>query len=241
MKPITSQTSKVVIRKSDTRGTGNHGWLTAKHSFSFANYYDSNYTSYRSLRVINEDRIAPGKGFNTHPHSNMEIFTYVVSGQLEHKDSLGNGRLIEAGQFQYMSAGSGVLHSELNPSPDQETHMLQIWITPRQPGGTPLYADLDTRAIKRDNALTLLASANGEDQSIQIRQDACIYLGQLDTNRKLTLQTSSEQPYTWLQMIQGTLEIDHQIIHAGDAVHFEHTAPSIQSLDHAEFILFQLN
>ncbi|NIP94517.1 MAG: pirin family protein, partial [Akkermansiaceae bacterium] len=129
----------VTLRRSADRGHANHGWLDARHSFSFADYHDPAHMSYRSLRVINDDTIAPGKGFGMHPHESMEIFTFIKEGVLRHQDSMGNSREIRAGEFQYMSAGSGVLHSEVNPSPDKPVKLLQIWITPARPGGEPRY------------------------------------------------------------------------------------------------------
>lgn len=196
---------------------------------------------FRSLRVINEDRIAPGKGFGTHPHSNMEIFTYIISGKLEHKDSMGNGRIIEAGQFQYMSAGDGVLHSEFNPATDEETHLLQIWITPRTNGGKPRYADMDTRSLKKKNNLTLFASADGRDGSIPMRQDAEVHFGQLDTGRSLTLARNTELSHVWIQMIHGTLEIGGESIHSGDAASFVSDTMEIRATENSEYILFQLS
>ena len=237
----TNTSNNISIRRSDERGHADHGWLLAKHSFSFADYYDPAHVSFRSLRVINEDRIAPGKGFGTHPHSNMEIFTYVIYGKLEHKDSMGNGRIIEAGQFQYMSAGEGVLHSEFNPSPDQETHLLQIWITPRKPGGEPRYADMDTRQLKKKNALTLFASADGRNESIAMRQDAEVHFGQLDKDASLTLPGNKDFPHIWIQMIRGDVEIDGIRIQSGDAASFLSNAQEIHAHRDSEFILFQLS
>ena len=232
---------KLNILRSNERGLANHGWLVAKHSFSFGDYYDPANISYRSLRVINEDQIAPGKGFATHPHANMEIFTYVISGQLEHKDSMGNGRTIEAGQFQYMSAGEGILHSEFNPSSDEKTHLLQIWITPNTPGGEPRYADMDTRHLKKKNDLTLFASTDGRDNSIAMRQDAEVHFGQLETDEQLTVSTDNQLPHIWIQMIRGSITIEDQQLQPGDAVSFEATGQNIQATEHAEFILFKLS
>ena len=131
----------IKIRKANERGHANHGWLETYHSFSFANYYDPEWMAYRTLRVINHDIVMPSKGFGTHPHRDMEIITYVLSGQREHKDSIGNGRIIQTGDFQYMAAGTGILHSEFNPSSDEAVHLLQIWIQPEQNGVTPRYAE----------------------------------------------------------------------------------------------------
>ncbi|MFK7909344.1 MAG: pirin family protein [Akkermansiaceae bacterium] len=239
---MNSTTQKnITIRRSDERGKADHGWLVAKHSFSFADYYDPAHMAFRSLRVINEDRVAPGKGFGTHPHSNMEIFTYIISGKLEHKDSMGNGRIIEAGQFQYMSAGEGVMHSELNPSPDEETHLLQIWITPRERGGEPKYADMDTHKLKKKNNLTLFASADGRDSSISMRQDAEVHFGQLDGGQSLVIETNNDLPHSWIQMIRGSVQIDGETIQTGDAASFSSNNQKIHSIEDAEFILFQLS
>ncbi len=236
----TKQTS-ITIRRSEERGLADHGWLVAKHSFSFADYYDPAHVSFRSLRVLNEDRIAAGKGFSTHPHSNMEIFTYIISGRLEHKDSMGNGRIIEAGQFQYMSAGEGVLHSEHNPSSDEETHLLQIWITPRKPGGEPRYADIDTRLLKQKNNLTLFASGDGRDNSITMRQDAAVHFGQLEKGKTIKASSHEILPHTWLQMISGSINIDGQTLHSGDAASFVASAQKIHAAADSEFLLFQLS
>ena len=154
---------------------------------------------------------------------------------------MGNGRIIEAGQFQYMSAGKGVLHSEFNPSPDEETHLLQIWITPRQNGGEPRYADMDTTRLKQQNALSLFASADGRNGSIAMRQDAEVYFGQLKQGMTLTLPHNEKLPNLWLQMIHGNLEIDGNEINPGDAVSLSSPAQILRALDDAEFILFQLS
>jgi len=200
------KTTDITIRKSSERGHADHGWLKAKHSFSFARYYDPAHMGFRSLRVINEDQIAPGQGFGTHPHDNMEIFTYVVSGELEHKDSMGNGRVIKAGEFQYMSAGSGVTHSEFNPNAAEPTHLLQIWIEPSERGGEPRYGDLDTNQLKESNGLTLFASADGRDGSFAMRQDAEISVGRLEANTELTLEPTPDYGY-WIQVIHGELNL----------------------------------
>ena len=151
------QSTTLTIRRSEDRSHADHGWLEARHSFSFADYHDPEHMGYRSLRVINEDTIAPGKGFGMHPHKSMEIFTFIKEGSLRHEDSMGNGRDIEAGEFQYMSAGSGVLHSEVNPSSDTPTKLLQVWLTPAQPGGEPRYQDFEVSEVSRHDGLAHLA------------------------------------------------------------------------------------
>ena len=177
---------QVTRRPSEERGLTDIGWLDSRHSFSFGGYADPKYVGFRSLRVINEDKVAPGKGFGEHLHRSMEILSYVVDGALEHKDSLGNGRVIKAGEFQYMSAGSGVLHSEFNPQSDKPTHFLQIWIQPREQGGEPRYRDFDTAEKRIKNGLFLLASSDGEQDSAAIRQDAQIHFGDLAAEAPLS-------------------------------------------------------
>ncbi len=230
----------VTIRRSDERGHADHGWLDARHSFSFGDYYDPCHTGYRSLRVINEDRIAPGRGFGMHPHSSMEIFTYIISGELAHKDSMGNGRVIKAGEFQYMSAGSGVMHAETNPSDTDPTHLLQIWITPSIPHGDPLYADMDTNALKKKNALTLFASGDGRDGSQKMRQDAEIFFGQLEQNSALSAMPDSGFGHHYLQLIKGSIELVGQTLLTGDAVMIDGKTPAISALEDSEFQFFNL-
>lgn len=193
---------------------------------------------FRSLRVINDDIIAPGKGFGTHPHSSMEIFTYVVSGQLEHKDSMGNGRIISAGEFQYMSAGRGVEHSEFNPSGRNPVHLLQIWITPNAPGGEPRYSDFDTKPLRKVNGLTLLASPTGKGSSFGIRQHAEIHFGNLTKGSEMTPESSFSHHF--LHMIKGEVDIAGETLKEGDGVSFGEILPIRSSAD-SEFLLFALS
>src|SRR5512138_791266 len=160
-----------MIRKANERGHSGQGWLDSYHTFSFADYYDPQWMGFRSLRVINDDLVMPGMGFGTHPHRDMEIITYVLSGALEHKDSMGNGRVIRPGEFQYMSAGSGVRHSEFNPSPDEAAHFLQIWVMPDRKGLTPRYAERSL-ANAPMGRLNLVASSSAREGSLAINQDA---------------------------------------------------------------------
>src|SRR6516225_5476806 len=166
------------IRKAEERGGADLGWLNTHHTFSFANYYDPEHMGFRALRVLNDDVVAPGGGFGTHGHRDMEIITYVLSGALEHKDSMKNGRVIRPGEFQYMAAGTGVLHSEFNPSPSEPVHFLQIWIVPENKGLKPHYAER-TGTELRAGLLNLVASKAGRDGSIAINQDADLYLAKL--------------------------------------------------------------
>ena len=229
------------VRRSNERGTADHGWLQARFTFSFGDYYDPEHMGYRSLRVINNDTIAPGGGFPTHPHRSMEIFTYIISGQLEHSDSMGNGRVIKAGEFQYMSAGSGVQHSEFNPSQDTPTTLLQIWITPAQSGGEPRYGDMNANQLKRENALTLFASGDGRDGSFAMRQHAEIYFGNLSAGHSLDVP-ASELDGTWLHLIKGQVSFLGDSLQPGDSVSIDHSAPgfSLAAFEDAEFLLFKL-
>ncbi|MBT8044415.1 MAG: pirin family protein [Verrucomicrobiae bacterium] len=230
----------MTIRRSEDRGHADHGWLNARHSFSFGDYYDPAHMGFHSLRVINEDIIAPGKGFEMHPHSSMEIFTYIISGQLAHKDSMGNGRVLKPGDFQYMSAGNGVMHSEKNPSQTEPTHLLQIWITPNQPGGDPAYADMDTNVLKKKNSLTLFASGNGRDGSHKMRQDAEIFFGNFEQDASLETLPDGKFDHHYLQLIKGRLDLDNQTLFPGDALMVDGRVPAITALQDSEFLYFNL-
>lgn len=228
-------------RPSDARGHTQIGWLDSRHSFSFGEYWDPENVGFRSLRVINEDKVAPGQGFGTHPHRSMEILSYVVVGELEHKDSLGNGRVIKAGEFQYMSAGSGVFHSEFNPRADQPAHFLQVWITPREQGGEPRYRDFNTAERRIENGLFLLASPDGEQDSVEIRQDAQILFGDLRSDNRLTVGEDARFPYAWVQVIRGDLQIGVHALTDGDGAAIEANTFDIAASRDAEFILFRLS
>jgi redox-sensitive bicupin YhaK (pirin superfamily) len=208
------------IRRSAERGHAHHGWLDSYHSFSFADYYDPRFMGFRSLRVINQDRVAPGRGFGTHPHRNMEIFSYVVEGALEHKDSMGNGRVLAPGQIQLMSAGTGVTHSEFNPSHEQEAHFLQIWLTPRQHGLSPRYTEWHPDPARENDPKVLVISPDGEDGSAVIQQDAWVYRLHLAAGQEMTHELGVERGL-WLQVIRGDIEVGGQMLHAGDAISTE--------------------
>ncbi len=235
------QSTTLTIRRSEDRGHADHGWLEARHSFSFADYHDPEHMGYRALRVINEDTIAPGKGFGMHPHKSMEIFTFIKEGSLRHEDSMGNGRNIEAGEFQYMSAGSGVLHSEVNPSSDTPTKLLQVWLTPAQPGGEPRYQDFEVSEVSRHDGFALLASLDGRDGSIAIRQNAEIFHGALSSGQSIALKEDSARPYTWLQLVGGELSIGEDTLRPGDAAAVDHSALELAAMADAEFLLFRLH
>lgn len=221
------------VRRAYERGQADHGWLKSYHTFSFADYYDPAHMGFRSLRVINDDRVAPGQGFSTHPHRDMEIFSYVIEGELEHKDSMGNGRVIQAGDLQYMSAGSGVRHSEFNPSPNQNVHFLQIWIQPQKPGGAPRYAETKLGSAAKPDTLTPLFAG-------QHRADAEFYFGKLAAGHSVELPVKEGQG-VWIHMIAGTVSVEAETLNPGDGVAIEGaTQLEIKASRDAEFLAFVL-
>jgi len=228
------------IRRANERGHAQHGWLDSYHTFSFANYYDPNWMGFRSLRVINDDLVMPGMGFGTHPHQDMEIITYVLSGALEHKDSMGNGRVIGPGEVQYMAAGTGVRHSEFNPSPDEGVHLLQIWIVPARKGLEPRYAEKSLGQAARPNDLTLLFAAEPRGDAVGIRADAEIFFGRLDAKQKLVHRFSPGRAQ-WLHVIEGEISVSGETLKAGDGAAIENAESlEIQSREGAQFLLFDL-
>jgi len=228
------------IRKAKDRGHANHGWLDTHHTFSFAGYYDPAHMGFRSLRVINDDVIGPGAGFGTHPHRDMEIITYMLGGSLEHKDSMGNGRVIKPGEFQYMAAGTGVEHSEFNPSPTVPSHLLQIWIQPDHKGAPPTYAEKSC-AKAATGRLHLVASKAGRDGSMRINQDADLYLAKLSRGDRLA---HALQPgrHAWVHVAEGRVSVNGQPLQAGDAVSLTGEAGvELSGDDTAQVLLFDLN
>ena len=229
----------ITLRKSKDRGYADHGWLKTCHTFSFASYFDPQHTTYRALRVINEDWIMAEKGFGTHPHENMEILTYIIEGQLEHKDSMGNGSVIRAGELQRLSAGTGVTHSEFNPS-DEDTHLLQIWISPERSGLQPEYEQRSFTEQKKPNELILLASQTGRADSLTIHQDINLYLAQLEQDNSLNYTIEPDR-HIWVQVVKGTLEMNKTILHAGDGVAIDDEKTlNFMAEENAEFLLFDL-
>src|SRR5213593_3596939 len=203
------------IRKANERGHASHGWLDTYHTFSFADYYDPQWMGFRSLRVINDDLVMPGQGFGTHPHRDMEIITYILSGELAHKDSMGNGRVIRTGEVQYMAAGTGVQHSEFNPSEKNPVHLLQIWIMPDHKGLKPHYAE-KSLAKAKTGVLHLVASKTGRDNSIAINQDAELSLAKLEVGDTVE-HTLRPQRHAWVHVAEGAVELNGQKLNAGDA------------------------
>ena len=211
---------KLTVRRAGERGHADRGWLDSWHTFSFADYYDAAHMGFRSLRVINDDRIAGGGGFPTHPHRDMEIFSYLLAGQLAHKDSIGNTRVLNPGEIQLMRAGSGVLHSEFNPSATEPAHLLQIWITPDTRGLKPAYTEWTPAPGNENKAKTLVISKDGREGSASIAQDASIYLlklpSKVETHHQLT-----EGRGLWLHVATGSLSVNGISLSAGDAVSLE--------------------
>jgi redox-sensitive bicupin YhaK (pirin superfamily) len=230
----------ITIRKSEERGHLNHGWLDTYHTFSFDQYYDPAHMHFRSLRVINEDRVAPGQGFPTHSHRDMEIITYILAGALEHRDSMGNGSVIRPGDVQRMSAGTGVAHSEFNPSNSESVHLLQIWIMPRTRNLSPSYEQKAFSEDERRNRLRLVASDDGRDGSVTIHQDARVYAAILDGDTTIE-HTLSESRYTWLQVARGTVTINgHELTQGDGAAISRERSLKVVSFDEAELLLFDL-
>jgi redox-sensitive bicupin YhaK (pirin superfamily) len=230
----------MTLRKANDRGHAEHGWLDTHHTFSFAGYYDPEHMGFRSLRVINDDKVAPGAGFGTHPHRDMEIITYVLSGALEHKDSMGNGRIIKQGEFQYMAAGTGVQHSEFNPSDKEPVHLLQIWIQPDRKGAKPNYAE-KSLGKAAPGKLYLAASKSGRDGSIPINQDAEVYVAKFGGGETLE---HSLQPgrHAWVHVAEGELTLNGQKLAAGDAAALsDETSLKFSATKPAQALVFDLN
>jgi redox-sensitive bicupin YhaK (pirin superfamily) len=228
------------IRKANERGHANHGWLDTYHTFSFADYYDPQWMGYRSLRVINDDLVMPGMGFGTHPHRDMEILTYILSGALEHKDSMGNGRVIRTGDVQYMAAGTGVRHSEFNPSREEAVHLLQIWIQPDTRGVAPRYAE-KSFATAPTGGFQLVASKTGRDDSIEIHQDADLWLAKLAPGDEAAHALASGR-HAWAHVAEGEVTINGQPLEGGDAAIFAEPATiELRATKPAQVLLFDLD
>ncbi|MDB6077219.1 MAG: pirin family protein [Akkermansiaceae bacterium] len=205
------------VRRSDERGHADHGWLNSRFSFSFGDYYDPAQMGFRSLRVINDDRVAPGGGFPTHGHRDMEIFSYVLEGELAHQDSMGNSRVLRPGQIQLMSAGSGVSHSEFNPSATETAHFLQIWVLPRQRGLDPRYTEWTPGAGQEHEAKVLVISADGRDGSATIAQDVDVWRVKLQPGTEIT-HHAQEGRGVWFHLVRGNAALNGIGINPGDAI-----------------------
>ena len=209
-------TSEITVRRASERGLADHGWLCSRHTFSFADYYDPAHMGFRSLRVINDDIVAAGRGFPEHPHRDMEIFSYVLEGALAHRDSLGNERVLQPGQIQLMSAGTGVRHSEFNPSAAEPTHFLQIWIQPREQGLKPSYTEWHPSPQNADDPKVLVISPDGRDGSAGIQQDAEIYRILLESGQSIQHEVR-EGRGIWLQIAEGSVVVNGITVATGDA------------------------
>jgi redox-sensitive bicupin YhaK (pirin superfamily) len=228
------------IRKANERGHGEHGWLDTYHTFSFGDYYDPQWMGYRSLRVINDDLVMPGMGFATHPHRDMEIITYVLSGALAHKDSIGNGRVIGPGEVQYMAAGTGVQHSEFNPSKDEAVHLLQIWIQPDRKGMTPRYADLSL-ADAPAGKWRLVTSKTGRAGSIPIHQDADLWLARLNAGDSVRHELARGR-HAWVHIAAGEVTLNGEKLAGGDAAAVSgETALALGAIRPSQVLLFDIN
>ena len=228
------------IRKANERGHAEHGWLDTYHTFSFADYYDPQWMGFRSLRVINDDLVMPGMGFGTHPHRDMEIITYILSGALEHKDSMGNGRVIHAGEVQYMAAGTGVQHSEFNPANDEAVHLLQIWIQPDRQGVTPRYGEKSLQAAAT-GTWHLVTSKTGRDGSMAIHQDADLWLAKLEAGQSVSHSLAGGR-HAWLHVAEGEVKINGKTLAGGDAVAVSGKSDlNLAAAKPSQVLLFDLN
>ncbi|RMH69998.1 MAG: pirin family protein [Gemmatimonadetes bacterium] len=231
----------ITLRPSGERGHANYGWLDTRYTFSFANYYHPDHMGFRQLRVMNEDWIDPGEGFGTHPHNNMEIITYLISGELAHRDSMNHLETLKPHEVQVMSAGRGITHSEYNPSHTEKTHLLQIWILPETRGLTPRYDQQRFDPEMKTDRLCLIASRGGRDGSLHIHQDVNVYASCLAPQQTLS-HTFAEGRYGWLQLIHGAIELNGDSLNAGDgAAICQESTLTVTATAPAEFLLFDLN
>ncbi|XBS69538.1 pirin family protein [Acerihabitans sp. KWT182] len=227
----------IYLRAANDRGHANHGWLDSRHTFSFADYYDENFMGFSALRVINDDRIAEGQGFGTHPHKDMEILTYVLEGTVEHQDSMGNKERIHAGEFQIMSAGTGIRHSEYNGRDDMPLHLYQIWILPEKAGLTPRY---EQRRFDAPQGRQLVLSPDGRDGSLKVFQDMTLTRWALKAGEqeKLALESSRR---TWIQVVNGQLEVNGQTASVGDGLAiWDESALALRAVGDSEILVFDL-
>jgi redox-sensitive bicupin YhaK (pirin superfamily) len=228
------------VRRAAQRGHADHGWLDSYHTFSFASYRNPQQMGFRSLRVINEDRVAPGQGFGMHEHRDMEIVSYVLAGALQHRDSMGNGAVLRPGEFQRISAGSGISHSEFNPSETEPVHFYQIWLFPDKKGIEPSYEQKAFARADRQNRWQLVATGDSQRQTLWIQQDARIYLAELDAGAALTRDLDSAR-HAWLQVLRGSVTLGGETLHAGDGVAISELASlALTGIESAELMLFDL-
>jgi redox-sensitive bicupin YhaK (pirin superfamily) len=230
----------IVRRLAAERGRANFGWLDSRHTFSFGEYYDPRYMGFRALRVINEDRVRPGHGFPTHPHRDMEILSYVLEGALEHRDSMGTGSVIRPGDVQRMSAGTGILHSEANPSPDQPVHFLQIWLLPDRRGIEPSYEQKRFEDPEKQGRLRLVAARDARDGAIAVHQDVDLYSGRFAAGEGTRFELRPGR-HAWIQVARGSVTLNGEPLAQGDgAAISDETALNIAGADDSEVLLFDL-
>lgn len=230
----------ITIRKAEDRGAANHGWLDTRHTFSFADYYHPEHMGFRALRVINEDRVAPGQGFGTHPHRDMEIISWVLEGGLQHRDSMGTGSVIRPGDAQRMSAGTGVLHSEFNASKQDVVHFLQIWIVPDERGVAPSYEQRSFAAEEKAGRLRLIASPDGAEGSLTIHSGTRLYASVLSKGDEV-LYPLEKGRHAWVQLARGEAEVNGRRLSAGDgAALSEEAQVTLRGLSSGEVLLFDL-
>ncbi len=230
----------ITVRPSEQRGHFNHGWLDTYHTFSFADYFDPNHVQFRALRVINEDVVAPGQGFGTHPHRDMEIITYVLDGALQHRDSLGNGSIIRPGDGQRMSAGTGILHSEFNPSPTEPVHLLQIWILPERKGIEPSYEQKAFSPQDKQGKWKVIADGKPADGAVKIHQDVKLSVASLEAGEAITYLLS-ERRHAWIQIARGSVTLNGTALKQGDgAAVSQESQLTIITNSAAEVLLFDL-
>ena len=238
MSSILKPSTNIKVRRSNERGHANLGWLNSYFTFSFADYYNPQHMGYRTLRVLNDDTIDAGQGFGMHPHKDMEIVSYLIEGDLQHKDNMGHGAIIKEGNLQRITAGTGILHSEFNPSSQKKTHLLQIWILPEQKGLKPSYQELNLRDLKK--SLTLIASNQEKEGIIQIHQDVQLYRGYFTPGKKGEYELKKERGI-WIQMIKGQIEINGIKLQQGDGASVENeNIIHIQADRESEFLMFDL-
>jgi quercetin 2,3-dioxygenase len=230
----------ITVRPASERGQGQYGWLDTRHTFSFNNYHDAGHMSFRVLRVMNEDWIAPGQGFGTHGHRDMEIITYVLEGALAHKDSLGNGSVLRPGEFQRMTAGTGIEHSEFNPSDSEPVHLYQIWLFPERRGLPPSYDQRAFPDAERKGKLRVVASPDGRDGSLTIYQNAEVFLTTLDVRDQVT-HTLAAGRHAWIQVLRGAVKLDNLDLAAGDgAAVSDLSSVTLLATQSSEAMLFDL-
>jgi redox-sensitive bicupin YhaK (pirin superfamily) len=230
----------ITVRKAADRGHSAIGWLDSWHTFSFSDYYDEDHMGFRALRVINDDRVAPGMGFGTHPHRDMEIITYVLEGALQHKDSLGNGDVIRPGDVQHMSAGTGIRHSEFNPSADQPVHLLQIWIQPDRAGGKPRYAQKHFPVAERQDRWRRVVDQQGQDGALAMGADAAMFASMLSAGKHLDYPVAPGR-HLWLHVARGTVDANGRRLTAGDALALgEEASLGVTAESDSELLLFDL-